>query len=54
MSDIQQNINFHQAPNRQLDSLIDKYKAFADSEQAHLEKLDNILSQLHKNGLKPM
>ncbi len=43
IDDIVRNISFHQAPNKQLDSLIDKYKAFADGEQAHLEKLNNIL-----------
>jgi uncharacterized membrane-anchored protein YjiN (DUF445 family) len=52
INDIARNISFHQAPNKQLDSLIDKYKAFADGEQAHLERLNNILSQLHDNGPK--
>jgi len=55
IDDIQRNINFYQAPNIQLDSLIDKYKTFADVEQAQLEKLDNILSQLSDNaGPSPM
>ncbi|NQY89733.1 MAG: Fic family protein [Colwellia sp.] len=46
LDDIVRNINFHQGQNKQLARLIDKYKAFADGEQAHLEKLDNILTQL--------
>ncbi|WP_170252810.1 Fic family protein [Colwellia echini] len=52
LDDIVRNINFHQVQNKQLDNLIDKYKAFANGEQVHLEKLDNILSQLHGNGSK--
>lgn len=44
--DIQRNINFHQAPNDQLNRLIDKYKAFANDEQAYLDKLENLLSQI--------
>ena len=46
IDDIVRNINFHQVPNKQLENLIDKYNAFANGEQAHLEKLDSILSQV--------
>ena len=44
--DIQRNINFHQSPNKQLNKLIDKYKVFADDNPEHLEKLNELLSQL--------
>ena len=46
IDDIVRNINFHQTPNKKLNSLIDKYNAFANGDQAHLEKLEKILSQL--------
>jgi Fic family protein len=42
--DIQRNINFHQAPNRKLETLINKYKEFANGEIEYLEKLDILLS----------
>jgi len=54
IDDIVRNINFHQASNKELDSLIDKYNAFANSEQKHLDKLNTILSQLPDKGAKPM
>lgn len=51
--DIQRNINFHKAPNRQLNKLINKYKAFADGDQDQLYKLANLLSQLDNDGVMP-
>jgi hypothetical protein len=51
---LERNINFHQVPNKQLDSLIDKNNTFSNGEQAHLDKLDKILSQLHDIDSKPM
>lgn len=46
VDDIVRNINFHQAPNKQLNKLIDKYQEFADGDQAHLKRLDSLLAQL--------
>ena len=51
--DIQRNINFHQSPNKQLNKLIDKYKVFSDDNPEHLEKLNELLSQLDDSGFTP-
>ena len=51
--DIQRNINFHQAPNRKLDKLIETYKEFSNSDNAHLNKLDKLLSQLDDGESSP-
>lgn len=51
--DIQRNINFHQAPNKQLNKLIDKFKEFADGDQVQLDNLDKLLEQLKGSDLSP-
>lgn len=47
--DIQRNIDFHQAPNRALNRLIDKYKSFANDDDDYLKKLNELLSQLENS-----
>lgn len=44
--DIQRNIDFFQGPNAKLNKLVNKYKEFADGDDTHLKKLDELLSQL--------
>jgi len=46
--DIQRNIDFHQSPNKALNRLIDKYKSFANEDEAYLDRLDELLSEFTK------
>lgn len=51
--DIQRNIDFFQGPNAKLNKLVNKYKEFADGDETHLKKLDELLAQLNDTGLTP-
>lgn len=51
--DIQRNIDFFQVPNAKLNKLVSKYKEFADSDETHLERLNELLAQLDDSNLTP-